>query len=325
MQKKSATSKGTKKRDDLMSTAAAAAKLRISIGQFRRVTSDLPPAGTYTNPHYQSGPPAHLWSRRQVANLARRKTVVACRASCRSPVVPRPKAPSETPPPFEPATRARPRAAKAPAAPTRSAGAWSALFAQRYADPTLALGPAAEAMFELNRLTRSTRCAPWDKEDIFELKTSFVALLYRLEYTDRVVRFDLARPGQVCFECSGGDCFGDDLVDDGDDVRCDRCGGSGWWRPPHVEALYAFHFTVDGKHYSWMQPSRFVTFHVKVDEVSTTMERGDRAHDKVDFANDQLAEAKALVRWVVGRLRNVKPQSADVLLVEEHGFPEAAQ
>ena len=61
----------------MLSTAAAAACLDISVSQFRGLTARLGIVhdDEYTNPHYKSGPPALLWSKRTLAAMNRRKAV----------------------------------------------------------------------------------------------------------------------------------------------------------------------------------------------------------------------------------------------------------
>lgn len=259
-----------------MTTAEAAQRLGLSMGQFRRITADLKPAKTYPNPHWRAGPQAHLWSRRQVGNLGRRKAVVAAQ---------------------------RRKGGTTRRAPT----AWAARFEARFGGgAAAALGAAAEALFALNRYTRWTSCAEAHRTEIFELKTRFVALLYRLEKTDRVVRFSLTRAGKGCWSCGGDNGFAGD--------GCERCDDTGWYVPPRTERLLAFHFTVDNVHYSWMQPERLVAFPVKVDEEQT--ELGGRPETALSLPRARFSEAKALLRWVIEAHAGAEPTDLDALIEE---------
>ena len=51
-----------KRKENLVSTAAAVEALGISYAQFHRIVKGrrIEPDGTYVNPNYRSGPPAHL-------------------------------------------------------------------------------------------------------------------------------------------------------------------------------------------------------------------------------------------------------------------------
>jgi hypothetical protein len=163
------------KKDGLISTAAAAEKLGITDAQFRRIAGarGIEADGTYTNPHYRSGPPASLWSSRTLARLARTKDVAEARET---------------------------RGGKAPKD-------YSALFAKRYVDRNASLPDACEALFNLNRYTRHSTCSAANREEILALKSSLIEHLYRLErFTDRVEKLTKRLPEKECF-CSGvSDC-----------------------------------------------------------------------------------------------------------------------
>lgn len=57
----------------MLSTAAAAAELGVTVSQFATLArrEEIEPDKTYTNPHYRSGPPAKLYLKRKIANLKR--------------------------------------------------------------------------------------------------------------------------------------------------------------------------------------------------------------------------------------------------------------
>jgi hypothetical protein len=268
--------------DGLMTTAEAAERLGLSAGQFRKLTAELRPAKTYPNPHYRSGPAAFLWSRRQIANLGRRKAVQAARE--------------------RKGGRAR-----------RSPNAWAVRFTARHGNALAALGPAAEALFSLNRYTRHACCAEGHRAEILELKSQFIALLCRLEKIDRVVRFSLTRPGKGCWGCEG---------DDGHQgTGCGRCEFTGWHRDPRIDRLLSFHFTIDGVHYAWMQPERLVAFEVKVDEEQTEL-HGQR-ETALSMGRARFSEAKALLRWVIAEHAAAPAEDIDQMIAEFGETPDA--
>jgi len=264
----------SRKDDGFLTTAEAAQRLGLSLGQFRKITADLKPAKTYPNPRWRTGPQAHLWSQRQVGNLGRRKAVVAAQG--------------------------RKGGAR------RTPEAWGHRFEARFGSAPQALGAAAEALFALNRYTRWASCSAAHRTEILDLKTQFVTLLYQLEKTDRVVRFSLTRAGKGCWACGGDNGFAGE--------GCERCDDTGWYVPPRTEKLLAFHFTVDGVHYSWMQPERFVLFPVKVDEEQT--ELAGRRETAVSMPRARFSEAKALLRWVIAAHAGAVPTNLDALIEE---------
>ncbi|MFC1482180.1 hypothetical protein ACFL51_00075 [Myxococcota bacterium] len=67
----------TRAESGFYSTAAAAEQLGITVSAFRRIVKKkgIQPDKTYSNPHWRSGPPAYLYSRRTIGRLRRMKVV----------------------------------------------------------------------------------------------------------------------------------------------------------------------------------------------------------------------------------------------------------
>jgi len=250
-----------KKDDGLVSTAAAAQKLGISDAQFRRIVTarGIEPDDTYANPHYKSGPPANLWSRRTVARLARTKDVVKAREN---------------------------RGGKAPKD-------YKAAFDKRYRSPEDALPDACEALFNLNRYTRHPTCTSEHRENIFDLKTDFIERLYCLErFTDRVEKLTKLLPQKECF-CEGwqADCEGHE--------KCEKCDGTGIFQEAREVASYVFTFTVGKQRYTWMQPDFAMTFTPRVEETRRDDGKRRELDSTLNIPRGGLAEAKALVRYAL--------------------------
>ncbi len=289
--KKEAAKARAPHKDGLVSSAAAAEALGITGAQFRRIVTAraIPPDGTYVNPNYRSGPPAHLWSKKTIGRLKRTNDV---------------------------------RDAKARAAHPRVKKDWWAIwrgyYVKTYGAPADAIPDAAEALFALNRYSRKLPRDSDRLEEIRSLKAQFVTLLYRFErYTDRVVRLERTLDAKICFECdgSGASLYGDD----DEDGRCEKCGGTGDYLPKKTAISYAFHFTVGDQHYSWIEPDFAISFVPRVE--STEKDTGPRALDTdTDLASKDVVEAMALLHYA---LETAVPTKEEIDLVEEPEAPSA--
>jgi len=104
-------------------------------------------------------------------------------------------------------------------------------------------------MFHLNR-------AAWASEKfqpVYRAKNHLVRIFYQRGFC-RSVRIHTQTLS--CWECGGSG-------DDGrDEDTCWKCGGTGIYRQ-HL--LYAFHFDVNGRAYTWHQPKDLVTWPVRPD------------------------------------------------------------
>ena len=247
----------TKKSDNLVGTAAASELLGVSVSQFRRLVEsrNILPDKTCINPNYRSGPPAALWGRRTLARLRRSKDLATARLRKGGP----------------------------------SPKDYSVTFAKRYATPhdDDAIAAACEALFNLNRYTRHTTCSDANREEIFDLKTSFIERLYTAErFTDRVEKLTKTLPEKACFGCDGS--------------GCERCEHTGIFAKARDVASYVFTFTVNGRRYTWMQPDRVMAFEPRVEETKPETGAAREMDLSINIPRSKLAEAKALIRWVLG-------------------------
>lgn len=111
---------------------------------------------------------------------------------------------------------------------------------------------AAHCMFHLNRYARTGR----ETDTIYQLKNHLVRIFHQAGYCRSV------RLHQQTLECWG--CYGSGVYRESGDYEeiCYKCGGTGIYRQ-HV--LYAFHFSIAGRHYAWHQPQSLVTWPVRPD------------------------------------------------------------
>lgn len=168
----------------------------------------------------------------------------------------------------------------------------------RFGYPEAAIPAAASALFNLNRYTRYPTCSAAHRQAIQHLKAEFVSMLYALEqHTDRVVELQRPRDGKRCFSCNGdGDVEGE---------ACPKCDGTGWFVSPRLDILYAFTFTISGLRYSWIVPEGSLGMVPDVEETRTESSF-IRLEMSMDLRPDQLAEAKAIVRFALGHMRRIQ-------------------
>jgi hypothetical protein len=244
----------------LVSTAAAAETLKISVSQFRRIAlaRGIAPDETYKNPHYAKGPPAQLWGSKTIARLARTKDVATARES---------------------------KGGK----PSKD---YASVFAARYVRREDALADACEALFNLNRYARHPTCSKPHREEVFKLKTRLVEHLYGLErFTDRVEKLTKHLSQKECSRCDGtGFARGD---------QCEKCDGTGVFAPARDVASYVFTFTVEGQRYTWMQPDRVMAFEPRVEATRVDDGKPRELDASLSIPRGKLAEAKALIRYAL--------------------------
>lgn len=239
------------RRDGLFTTLRAAEALAISPAQFRRIAAkrQIAPDKTASNPHNPSGPPMLLWSAKTIGRIRRTKDVATAKVRKRAPVD------------------------------------WSLRIRERYPTAADALADAAAAMFALNRYTRHDSCAERHRDEILDLKSRFVTMLYRAErFTDRVEAIRRTLPAKLCYGCDG--------------LGCERCNGTGDYLAARVVFSYAFYFTIEGEKYCWIEPDFAIGFTPKVEE--TRKDSGPRPREldtTVDMPRRRFAEAKALIRF----------------------------
>ena len=169
---------------------------------------------------------------------------------------------------------------------------YTSIFASRFGAPREALPAACEAMFNLNRYTRHSTCSDAHRQEIFDLKTELIEHLYERErFTDRVEKLMRRLPEKECFRCEGS---GNDGHAD-----CEKCDGTGVFAEARDVASYEFSFTVEGQHYTWMQPDRVVTFEPRVEETRPDDGKPRELETTLNIPRTKLAEAKALVRYAL--------------------------
>lgn len=273
------------RRETLLPSRTAGERLGLTPAQFLRLAKKLgvQPEGWYQNPHYRSGPDCPLWPPEVVEKLAGsaevqslldrsqkikegRERKAAERLARLQAQYPDRKAVVET---FEPNLDGEPGIDPG----------------EQYSGWRDALGPAAEAMFNLNRYAKWERCSAAHREEIYTLKNEFVRLLYDLGLAVEARLHKVRQEGLECWGCDG--------------MGCEKCGGSGWYRPRGHLRYIAFRFKIGEKLYSWHQPQHLVNWKVEftpnVDQ-QTWQPEGEKP---VNLPARQFADAKALIRFVL--------------------------
>lgn len=175
---------------------------------------------------------------------------------------------------------------------------YRSIFEARYDHRADALKDACEAMFSLNRYAKHGSCSADHRATIYDLKNDLVEHLVGAGYLVGRGQHEIVKPERelVCFRCEG---TGEDW--DGERVECERWGGSGAYDvlPELVLRFHIFRFDVEGSQYTWHQPDESVTFEIpEVPQLPETEWKPER-DQPLNMAWSKLAEAKALVRWVV--------------------------
>jgi len=166
-------------------------------------------------------------------------------------------------------------------------------FSRKYHDWRNAIPDACDAMFNLNRYAKYSRCTNEHREEIYKLKNRFIKLLYELGYCKTVILHSEEIPPKVCWRCDGE---GIDLKGFGE---CPRCYGSGWYVEPGLTRDYlCFYFEVNGQNYSWHQPYEHVDFPVQFADAKT-IDTGFVETKPIHLRPKKFAEAKDLIRWVL--------------------------
>ena len=207
----------------LLITNEAADKIGLSAPQFRRIVGKLiiEPVEFYKNPHYRSGPLCPLWSSEQIRKLKRRKIVkdtIERNITRRSPE--------------EIYQEHREK------------------LIRKYSSFDDVVPDACNSLFELNRYCKHRSCSRANKNEIYDLKSQFLARLCEGGYLVDVRTHTVRKEEKKCFSCYGsGDWYGED---------CDRCEGTGVFLKERELSFIAFGFSVNGKNYCWHQPSGLV-------------------------------------------------------------------
>lgn len=177
-----------------------------------------------------------------------------------------------------------------------------ARFRDEYGDWESAIPDACECMFNLNRYAKHRTCSGTHKKQIYELKNGFIHVLYQTKYL-RQCWLHVAKFENVCRACGLRGIMDDEweLDDEIDaweqDIQCWKCDDTGIIR--NERTFYCFRFEVKGNAFVWHQPKQSLTaFTPKVTD--PPKEWGGVVEEKpLTLPKAKLAEAKALVRWVI--------------------------
>jgi hypothetical protein len=230
------------------------------------------------NPHYKSGPPMRLY---------RIERVVAVQKS----------------PEFRDwLEQKEKRKRKALTAPQRRYES----FAAKYGSWEAALPVGCEYLFNLNRYAKYKSCSDENRQDIYELKTGIVELLYRHGYSTECFEHHQQVPGARCFGCGGTGIW----VRHRNEEFCRRCDGSGLYGKPKTLTFVCFRFNVGGSIYCWHQPDNSVLFYYEVTAESSTWNPGDGDEKAVALSKSKFAAAKDLLRWILDQAANAKAMAA---------------
>ena len=207
----------------LLITNDAADKIGLSVAQFRRIVCKLKiePVDFYKNPHYRSGPLCPLWSPEQIRKLKRRKIVKDA---------------------IERSKKRR--------SPEEIHQEHREKLIKKYSSFKDVVPDACNSLFELNRYCKHRSCSRANRNEIYDLKSQFLARLCESEYLVDVRTHTIRQEEKKCFSCCGsGDWCGED---------CDRCKGTGIFSEEGELSFVAFGFSVNGKNYCWHQPSELI-------------------------------------------------------------------
>ncbi len=186
---------------------------------------------------------------------------------------------------------------------------YTGAFLRKYGARNKAIPEAAEALWNLNRYTAHDTCTRPHREEIYEMKNSFVELLCCNDLLVGLGEHTIEQREKIyeCFGCHGtGESDHYDDESDYDD-RCCRCGGTGIYRtlPARKFVYRVLRFRIGGRVYTWHQPDDLV--HWKLPDASDLPESNlikDDYSGKMQvptrMRRSHFARAKALIRWVLG-------------------------
>ena len=175
------------------------------------------------------------------------------------------------------------RADALPMAPKRERHDYTPDFTRRYPTRRAAYLQACEACFELNKYAKHATCSRAHQTLIYDLKTRFVAKLWREGFCTGAIQAETPRHQHTCWECDGEGCY--------------RCNMTGIFRESGGKPFWALRFVVDGKTFAWHQPARLCPWASAFgDEQPHAVLAEERP---VALAARNFAQAKALLAWVL--------------------------
>jgi hypothetical protein len=169
-------------------------------------------------------------------------------------------------------------------------------FSRKYGSWREALPDACEYLFNLNRYAKHESCSDQNRDDIYDLKTELVALLYRHGYCTECYLHTSELAAKSCWSCDGTGTWESDWGDYSD--KCWKCNGSGVYLNAKTLTFVCFRFNVAGQTYCWHQPEDLVLFNYEVTAESSTWTPGDE-EKPITLSKAKFAVAKDLLRWVV--------------------------
>lgn len=247
----------------LYTAPVAANELGITAKQFRRLVKEhrTQPSGFYKNPHRRSVT-CPLWSRENLDMLSRLESLETMRQR-----------------------RQRPRAT-----PEEARAKRMAKFSKKYhEDFRSLLRDACSALFSLNHYAKQTKCTSSNREEIYNLKTQLIRVLYQSGLAERVQIHTRQLSARACRRCDG------DGYDWGTE-ECPRCLGTGMLEDAHELRFVEFGFKIGETWYSWHQPEDRVTWEYTV----TDQDREWSPREKMLVKKPtRLAEKKDLLRFAI--------------------------
>jgi hypothetical protein len=161
------------------------------------------------------------------------------------------------------------------------------IYERMYPDWRAALPATCLALLNLNRYAKWESCSRQQRDEIYELKTELLRMLYQNNYATGVVKHAFQRPGLICWGCNG--------------EGCDRCDSTGFYRDPDTLHFVLFRFEINGHPFSWHQPEYLVTWPVTFTAEEEQSYVPDTGEKPLSMDVTSFADAKALIKFVLER------------------------
>ena len=167
---------------------------------------------------------------------------------------------------------------------------------------------ACRYFFSLNRYVKHSSCTRSNRDYIYLLKNDLVKLLYERGYSTGCYFHDVELPAQACYACEGSGTF-DDGTDEGPTTlnptirqyfTCDRCNGTGMFKPAKTITFVCFEFMVGGTKYCWHQPKETVRYDYTITKDTSTITLS-KEEKPISLSVAELEEGKRLIGWLLAR------------------------